>query len=252
MKISLVQFDPVWQNKKESQDKILKLLENSKSRAEAYIFPEMTLTGFTMKAREYAEELQGESSGFFQKLSGGLHADIIFGMIEADNDNYYNALVHIKDGKVFKTYRKIHPFSYSGENKYYQRGKLAITTQLGNFTAGLSICYDLRFPELYRLYAKERAGLMISIANWPAKRIEHWKHLLRARAIENQCYMAGVNRTGRDPGNDYIGCSAVYGPSGEEVFIADHQGQTALIELNMKLVDEQRSKYPFLNDIYLI
>jgi predicted amidohydrolase len=252
MKISLVQFNPVWQNKKESQDRILRLLADNKGMPEAYIFPEMTLTGFTMKAKEYAEELQGESSGFFQRLSDRLHADIFFGMIEADNNTYYNALVHIKNGKIFKTYRKIHPFSYSEENKYYQRGRLAIITQLDNFTAGLSICYDLRFPELYRLYAKERAELMINIANWPSKRIEHWKHLLKARAIENQCYTAGINRVGRDPGNEYNGCSAVYGPSGEEIFIADGREQAALIDLNMELVDEQRSKYPFLNDIYLI
>lgn len=252
MNISLVQFNPVWQNKKESQDRILKILSDYKDRADAFIFPEMTLTGFTMKAEKFAEELSGESFRFFQKLSEDLRADVFFGMIESDEKSFFNTLAHIKSGSIFKTYRKIHPFSYSEENKYYKRGIAPCITLLDDIPAGLSICYDLRFPELYRHYAKERAEILINIANWPSGRIEHWKHLLKARAIENQCYMIGVNRVGKDPVNNYIGCSAVYGPNGEEIFIAGSQEEAALVTLDMNLVREQRSKYPFLNDIYLI
>ena len=138
------------------------------------------------------------------------------GIIEKDGKNYFNTLVHLDpNGKLKTKYRKIHPFSYSTENKYYKAGKSPVITKISGMKIGLSICYDLRFPELFRFYAKAKVDLIINIANWPDTRIEHWRTLLKARAIENQCYVAGVNRVGDDPKLHYNGYSSVFDPMGK-------------------------------------
>jgi predicted amidohydrolase len=117
---------------------------------------------------------------------------------------------------------------------------------------GLSICYDLRFPELYRLYAKEKVDVMINIANWPVTRIEHWKTLLKARAIENQFYMIGVNRTGDDPQYNYCGATAVFDPLGNEQIMTDDRVGIFEVKLNLDEVNRVRTDLPFLNDMKLI
>ena len=133
-------------------------------------------------------------------------------------DKYFNSLIHINNkGELVSKYQKVHPFSFGNEDKNYSKGEKDWNTQIEDFKIGLSICYDLRFPELYRLYAKERVDALVSIANWPDTRIEHWRTLLKARAIENQCYMIGVNRVGKDPKLNYVGYSGVYDPMGKEL-----------------------------------
>src|SRR4030067_3720171 len=199
MKISLVQFAPEWENKSANMKTILSIFKKKSDLDEILVFPEMTLTGFTMNASAMAEDLNGETVAFFSELARGYRTNVFAGVIEREGKNYFNTLVHLNpSGKLKAKYRKIHPFSYSSENKFYKGGKLTTITTLSGMKIGLSICYDLRFPELFRLYAKERVDLLIDIANWPVPRIEHWKTLLKAHAIENQGYVAGVNRIGDD------------------------------------------------------
>ena len=217
LKIGLVQYSPVWEDKSESIQKLEMLLSN----AEAFnllIFPEMTLTGFTMKSKDFAEELEGESYLFFASIAKEKKCAVMYGVIEKGKKKNFNTLVHLNNqGKIISSYRKIHPFSYSKENIFYGKGKRTVITKVRGYQIGLSICYDLRFPELYRLYAKEKVHLIVDIANWPDTRIEHWRSLLKVRAIENQCYVAGVNRVGDDPKLHYIGFSSVFDPMGIEI-----------------------------------
>jgi len=117
---------------------------------------------------------------------------------------------------------------------------------------GLSICYDLRFPELFRKYAKERVDIIVDIANWPVERIEHWYTLLKARAIENQCYIVGVNRVGSDKLIAYSGWSSVFGPVGDEILCLREGEEVGIVEVHREEVIRTRNKYPFLNDIALI
>ncbi len=117
---------------------------------------------------------------------------------------------------------------------------------------GLSICYDLRFPELYRLYAKEKVHLIIDIANWPDTRIEHWRSLLKARAIENQCYVAGINRVGDDPKLHYNGFSSVFDPMGKELVAVENDERIIEAEIDKSYVNDVRKKLPFLNDMRFI
>jgi len=253
MKIGLVQYSPLWENKDANKAKITSLLKENKSEVNLLIFPEMTLTGFTMKSDEFAEGLQGESFKYFSELAVGKKAHIFAGIIEKGKRKSFNTLLHIKpDGKLFKLYRKIHPFSYSKEDQFFESGRKPARTKVKNWQVGLSICYDLRFPELYRKYAKKRAHLIVNIANWPDTRIDHWRTLLKARAIENQCYVVGVNRVGDDPKLHYNGFSSVYDPMGKEIVSVENEEKLIVAEIDKNYVNVIKKEFPFLEDIKLI
>ena len=252
MKIALVQYSPVWENKSASMEKLKSLLAQTDA-IDLLIFPEMTLTGFTMKSNDFAEELEGESYIFFSSLAKEKKCAILFGMIEKGKKKNFNTLVHLNNqGKIISTYRKIHPFSYSTEDVFYGKGKNTVVTKVKGIKIGLSICYDLRFPELYRFYAKDKVHLIVDIANWPDTRVEHWRTLLKARAIENQCYVAGVNRVGNDPKLHYNGFSSVFDPMGKEIVAVENEEKVIIAEMDKTYVNEVRKKLPFLDDMRLI
>ena len=217
------------------------------------LFPEMTLTGFSMNTEKLAEEREGKSFQFFSELAKKFSTSIIAGIIEKDENNFFNTLIHINSsGDLISYYRKVHPFSYSDEDKYYRGGDKPVVTEIDDWKIGLSICYDLRFPELFRFYAKERVDLIINIANWPALRIEHWRSLLKARAIENQCYIAGVNRIGNDPNAVYNGFSSVFNPMGKEIISIGDEEKIITVEIDKEKVKQVREEFPFLEDIKLV
>jgi len=253
MKTALIQYSPIWENPTNTIQKINKLIESTDLiDVSLLVFPEMSLTGFTMNSDEFAEELDGVSFQYFIDLSRKLRKHIFAGIIERDGKLIYNSLVHFDDRGIVKViYRKIHPFSFAKEDKFYSAGGEIITTNIKDFTFGLTICYDLRFPELYRKYGKEKVDVLVNIANWPKARIAHWDLLLKARAIENQCYMLGVNRVGEDPYLQYPGHSSVINPMGETVLEMHLEG-IEIVELEKDNVTNLREKLPFLNDIKLI
>jgi omega-amidase len=253
MKLGLVQFAPVWENCEESILNIEDLLKKSSGKFDALIFPEMSLTGYTMDTRKYAEEIDGIGTQYFMRLAQRLKTNVFAGIIERDGKDAYNSLVHFDSmGLIRARYRKIHPFSAAMEDQHYTAGKEIIITEIDKIKFGLSVCYDLRFPELYRLYSKRRVDALIDIANWPIPRIEHWKTLLRARAIENQCFMIGVNRTGCDSECKYSGCSAVFDPMGNQVVMVEDEEKIIEVEIDLSLVEYTRTQLPFLKDMKLI
>lgn len=253
MKVGLIQFSPIWEDKNKNMEIINILVKNIDSDVSILIFPEMTLTGFTMDSKKVSEEIDGESIKYFIELASRLKIDVIAGIVEKVNREHFNSLFHFtSDGLIKAIYRKIHPFSLANENEFYSSGKETVTSTFINHKIGLSICYDLRFPELYRMYAKDKVELLVNIANWPVKRINHWKILLRARAIENQCFMVGVNRVGNDPFQTYNGCSAVFNPMGEEIILCENEEKIFYADLDFGLVKDVRSKLGFLNDIKMI
>ena len=252
MKIALVQYSPAWDDKETNKKKILSLVQDL-SGIELFIFPEMTLTGFTMKSKEMSETIQGDSYRFFSSIAREKSTNIFAGIIERRDKRNYNTLIHIKpDGNLLKLYRKIHPFSYSGENTHYNAGVKPAMTKIKNWKIGLTICYDLRFPELYRKYGNKRTHLIVNIANWPDTRIEHWRTLLKARAIENQCYFAGVNRVGKDLKLNYVGYSSVFDPMGKEIMAVGNEEKVIVVDIDKNYVNEVREEFPFLDDIKLI
>ena len=252
MKIALAQYNPVWENKDENKEKILKMLSGVE-QVDLIIFPEMSLTGFSMEPKKIGEGIGGASFRFFSELAMNNKANIMAGIVEKRKDRFYNTLIHIKpDGSLTKLYRKIHPFSYSGEEKYYHAGVRPAMCTIRNWKIGLSICYDLRFPELFRKYGKKCAHLIVNIANWPDTRIEHWRTLLKARAIENQCYIAAVNRVGDDSKLHYIGFSSIFDPMGKEIVSVENDEKLIITEVKKDYVNEVREKFPFLEDMKLV
>ncbi len=253
MKLGLVQYSPVWEDKEANKQKIITLLKEEMNDFDLLIFPEMTLTGFTMKSKKFAEKPKGESFKFFRSIAKDYKVHVMAGIIESPKKKIYNTLIHISPkGKLVSSYRKIHPFSYAKEDKFYNKGSKQVITKIGEWKIGLSICYDLRFPELYRYYAKKRVHLIINIANWPDTRIEHWHTLLKARAIENQCYVAGVNRVGDAPKLHYNGMSGVFDPLGRTVDIVENEERIIFAEIHKAEVEDVRKTLPFLEDIRLI
>lgn len=253
IKAGLVQFSPVWETPEENIKIIDKFFAEKAIDCDMLVFPEMTLTGFTMHSREFAEEIDGISTLYFINLARKLKKHIFAGIIEKDGENIYNSLVHFDDkGIINARYRKIHPYSCAHEDANYTAGDTLVITKIGSVKIGLSICYDLRFPELYRIYGKTRADMIINIANWPIQRIDHWKTLIKARAIENQCFMIGVNRTGTDPKNSYNGFSGIFDPMGYQLSLVDNEEGVFVTELELDKVKETRDTLPFLNDIKMI
>ncbi len=254
MIVGLVQYNPVWENKTANKEQVTSLLLNSEAeKIDLLILPEMSFTGFSMKPEKLAEDINGDTFNYLGELAGKFNMNILAGIIEKEGEDYFNSLIHVSPlGALKAKYRKIHPFSFSTEDKHYKRGEKTVTTQVGNMKIGLTICYDLRFPELYRLYAKERVDLIVNTANWPVTRIEHWRALLKARAIENQCFIAGVNRVGSDPKLSYNGYSGMYDPMGREIVSVANEAGIITTDISRDKVEEVRQNLPFLNDIHLI
>lgn len=253
MKAALVQYSPIWGEPEKNIEKIDKFIDSCISDEDIIVLPEMTVTGYTMESEKYAEEIDGLSTRYFIEKSAKIKKHIFAGIIENDNGKIYNSLVHFdRQGLITARYRKIHPFSLAEEEKSYSSGKEIVTTTIDNIKIGLTICYDLRFPELYRLYMKEGCKLLINAANWPQKRINHWQTLAKAHAISNLSYFIGVNRVGNDPFHEYNGNSTVINPLGKS--IAHNEGDETVIsaEMDFEFLDKIRNSYGFLNDIKLI
>ena len=253
IKIALVQYSPVWEDSERTIEVIESLIEQSDlTDVSLMIFPEMSLTGFTINSEKFAEEMDGVSFLYFMQLARRLKVNIFAGIIERDDKKIFNSLIHFDDKSLIRgIYRKIHPFSFAKENQSYSAGKKPFVTSINKITFGLSVCYDLRFPELYRAYGKQKVDVLVNIANWPIARINHWNLLLQARAIENQSYMLGVNRIGQDPYLEYPGNSAILDPMGN-VLGLNKTESILIVEVDSEIVNETRTKFPFLDDIKLI
>jgi len=204
LRVALVSLNQVWEDKLANFSHCKKVALQAKEKgADVVIFPEMTLTGFSMNTEKIAENRdESLTTQQFQKLAIDTGIAVIFGVVYRESaQKASNNLIYISfKGETKASYTKIHPFTFAGEDQFYIGGSQISTTKIGPFNAGFTICYDLRFPELFSALT-QTCELIINIANWPKRRVEHWKTLLRARAIENQVYVVGVNRVGFD-GNE--------------------------------------------------
>jgi len=252
MKIALASINQKWEDKAENKIVCIRCFEHAKkSQVDLIIFPEMTLTGFSMNTRLTAEKLEDSKTiNFFSQHSKSNKIASIFGVCLDEKSGTTNAAVFInKFGNIEKVYRKIHPFSFAGENTYFVSGNDTAVINFQEIHIGLSICYDLRFPELYRLYANS-CQIMINIANWPERRIDHWNTLLKARAIEDQFFVIGVNRLGNDNnGLSYVKSSMIFAPDGTRVEPIDSIEDILIFDVNPEFVQSYRSSFPVLSDI---
>ncbi len=259
LKVRITELDISWENREETKKRCLKIMEEAKTAGvELLVFPEMTLTGFTLKPWLYAEGYKSgkipDSISFFMKNSRKYNMAIAFGYIEesmADGSPvfddskekvYENKLALVKGDNLVIDYAKIHPFSYSGEDKAYKAGSELFQAKVKDLHIGGYICYDLRFPEIFSA-AREKYDTILVIANWPEERVGQWEMLLRARAIENQAYVIGVNRVGEGDGLNYTPSSHVFDCYGHEIStrVSD---DLLTAEISGAFIAEAREKFP--------
>ncbi len=214
------------------------------------VLPEMFATGFSMNVGRIANAPQVPP--FLSTLSSRYHSTLIAGYVgqAADGRGCNQALIYSPQGVRLGAYQKIHPFSFAGEDKVYEPGRSVQIFELGEFRICPFICYDLRFPEIFRTATLRGANTFVVIANWPAPRTEHWTALLRARAIENQAFVIGLNRTGSDPKLEYSGRSVVFGPQGEVLCELDNKEGILQADLDIESVTRWRARFPALADIH--
>ena len=246
MQTGFLQWDLAWENPALNKEYISKFL-SSNSAPDLLILPEMFSTGFSMNAVSLAESMSGPTVEFLKENAASYKVVIAGSLIIRENNSYFNRFVFVfPDGKV-EYYDKHHLFTLSGEDQTYTSGKNTPILSIGDWNICPQICYDLRFPEWTRLALP--FDILIYTASWPQKRVQAWSTLLKARAIENQCYVIGVNRIGKD-GNDldYNGQSTIIRYDGEVLVIAENGQGYFEIELDKAAQNEFRKSLPFLHD----
>ncbi len=249
MKIGLVQFDIAWEDVEENHRRVARRLEEAASRgARLAILPEMFCTGFSMDASRIAQPPGGPTEIFLKERAAALGLWILGSIPESGDVAPKNTALVVSPGREVFRYAKIHPFSYAGEHRHYAAGDRVLTVEIEGLRVTPFICYDLRFPEPFRLAAAE-TDLFAVVANWPEARREHWKTLLRARAIENLAYVAGVNRVGDGGKLHYAGDSALIDPWGDTLAEGNDREAVLVAEVDPAKVAEARKKFPVLEDV---
>jgi predicted amidohydrolase len=252
MRVAAVQHDIVWENPAATRKEVVPLIAQAAAGGAGLIcLTEMYATGFSMHPERIAEDEGGPNEQFLLDQAREHQAWLVGSVAQwgADGRARNNAVVAGPDGSVFR-YAKIHPFGYAGEDKFYAPGDRFLTVTLAGLRVTVFVCYDLRFADEFWARALD-TDLYVVPANWPEPRREHWRALLRARAIENQAYVVGVNRVGTAGTAkpvQHLGDSAIIDPLGRTLAEAS-MGETVLIaDVDPAEVAEVRATLPFLAD----
>ena len=251
MKVHLVQINSVWEDRSANHSKARHLIASANPQpGSLIILPETFSTGFSMNLAVTAEPENGLTEQFLRELAAQYQSCVIGGVVKQTDDGrgMNQALAIAPDGTVLARYTKNYPFSLGGENQVHHAGADVCLFKWQGLRIAPLICYDLRFPELARTAVRAGAEVLIYIAAWPVKRIQHWISLLQARAIENLAYVIGVNRCGSDPEFTYTGRSLVVDPHGLIIADAAEQERVISAQIDPNIVQEWRSQFPALRD----
>lgn len=246
MKITLLQQDIVWGNPSQNVYEAEKALAGVPG-SDIYVFPEMFSTGFCTSPEGIAETTESDTLKWMKEYAAAHRCAMAGSVAVHDGTHYYNRFYFVKpDGEV-AAYDKKHLFTYGGEHKRFTAGKNRVVVEYAGFRILLQVCYDLRFP----VWARNRKDydMIFYVASWPTPRVEAWNTLLHARAIENQCYVAGVNRVGTDPSCEYCGGTMMIDPYGRTMAECPRgEVGTVTVELDKAELDAFRAKFPVLED----
>jgi predicted amidohydrolase len=243
--VALGEYDTRWHDPEASLSSARQIAHRARSAgADLLVLPEMCATGFTMEADEFAEPVDGASVQAFCRLAAEEKLWIIAGLSMRKDGQFVNsALAFSPDGSIAASYDKQRLFGFASETSVYSAGDKACIVSFGGMSLALFVCFDLRFPELFREVAPDVDGVVV-IAKWPAARQQHWEILTRARAIENQCYLIGVNRIGEGGGLSYEGGSVVLDPWGERIDAPAGNSGVSMAQVSHRAVVEVRNKFP--------
>ena len=265
--ITTIQTNLAWENKVANLQLLEKKINELEEKTEIVILPEMFSTGFSMQPQLFAETMEGETVQWMKEVSAKNKIILTGSIIIEEDSQYFNRLIWMLPNGQFGYYDKRHLFAFAEEDKYYTPGNKRLIASVKGWKINLQICYDLRFPVWARNRVLENEGppaeiaetapnklvpeydILIYVANWPERRSHAWKTLLCARAIENQCYVIGVNRVGRDGNNiNHSGNSLVIDPLGEVLYHMAEEEDIFTITLHKEQLDDTRSKFPFWKD----
>ncbi len=248
LKTAVFQFDQAWENPSANLEKLDEMLFGFADFMDLIVLPEMFTTGFTMNVAEMTESMDGDTLVWMKSRSREYNVALIGTLIIAEHDNFYNRLVFVQPSGEVQSYNKRHLFTMGLENDSFTKGAERVIVTYKGWRICPLICYDLRFPVWSR--NRNEYDLLVYPANWPDARQEVWDTLLKARAIENQVYVVGVNRIGTD-GNSirYSGGSQIIGPKGNVVAQAvDYAEHAVVAELSYQELLKFRTSFPVLND----
>ena len=253
MNVIALQHDIAWEDKPANFDRVRKLLTEAAPAKDALVvLPEMFATGFSMNADAIAEPHGGPTEQFLAKTAREFGVCLVAGAAVRGRDGRARnqALAFSPAGHRLASYAKMRLFTPGGEPAHYAAGRRPVAFRWADCSISPCICYDLRFPEIFRrAAAAHRPELFVVIANFPEKRIQHWTRLLQARAIENQAWVAGVNRVGGDPYYTYAGRSLIIDSQGEILADAGDREGWIGAELDLAVLRRYREGLPFLADM---
>ena len=250
--ITTIQSNLFWEEKSANLDMLEQKISGINGETEIVILPEMFSTGFSMQPERLAETMEGETMQWMKRVSRENGIIITGSIIIEEGDRYFNRLVWMLPNGQYGQYDKRHLFAYAEEEKHYRPGNKRLIASVKRWKINLQVCYDLRFPVWARQQVKEEGpeyDVLIYVANWPERRNHAWKTLLCARAIENQCYVVGVNRVGSDGNNIYhSGNSLVIDPLGQVLYHMADEEDVFTVTLQKEKLEEVREKFPFWRD----
>ncbi|PIV58682.1 MAG: amidohydrolase [Bacteroidetes bacterium CG02_land_8_20_14_3_00_31_25] len=248
LKISLIQSNLAWENPDKNLQMFEKKITEIKRESDIVLLPEMFTTGFSMNPKPLAETMDGKTVLWIKKQANENNFALGGSVIIKDNNNFYNRFIFVEPNGLIRYYDKHHLFSITGENNEYTAGNARTIIKYKGFKFLLQICYDLRFPVWMR--NKNDYDAILLVANWPERRKEAWKQLLIARAMENQCYIAAVNRVGNDGNNiSHTGDSMILDYAGR-ILISAKPFREEIInyEFNLNNLNDAKEKFPSWKD----
>lgn len=253
--ITLIQTALRWEDKAANLAMLEQKIKSIEKKTELVVLPEMFSTGFSMKPEQLAEAMEGEAVQWMKKMAQQKRIILTGSLIIEEDGNYYNRLIWMLPNGSYGCYNKRHLFGYAGEDEHYTPGSKRMITSVKGWKINTQVCYDLRFPVWARQAitddenAETEYDILLYVANWPERRNAAWQTLLAARAIENQCYVIGVNRVGEDGnGIHHCGNSSVIDPLGNVLYSKTNEEDIFTITLHKKDLTDTRHKFPFLPD----
>lgn len=254
---TLIQTSLHWEDKKANLAMLEQKINSIGQPTEVIVLPEMFSTGFSMQPHLFAEKMDGETVQWMKRMAQQKKAIITGSVIIEENEYYFNRLIWMLPNGSYGYYNKRHLFAYAGEDEHYMPGHKRLIASVKGWKINLQVCYDLRFPVWARQAIahkddgemKAEYDVLLYVANWPERRNHAWQTLLTARAIENQCYVIGVNRVGADGNNiAHCGNSMVIDALGTVLYQKQNEEDIFTITLQNETLQEVRNKFPFLHD----
>lgn len=251
--ISIIQTDLHWEDKTRNLQMLEQKIMGIGEKTEIVVLPEMFSTGFSMDPQKLAEPMDGAGIEWMKRLAATKKIILTGSLIIEEAGKYYNRLVWMLPNGKYGVYDKRHRFAFAGEDQQYSAGNKRLVASVKGWKINLLICYDLRFPVWARQNptgtSEHEYDILLYVANWPERRSHAWRTLLTARAIENQCFVVGVNRVGKDgKGIEYNGHSMVIDPLGATLYHKEKDEDIFTITLQKETLDTVHIKFPFWKD----